>query len=292
MVNKVQNIRRLGVVGAGTMGHGIAQASIQAGVETLLYDVDDTALSRGHSAIEQRLDALVSRDRISIDERNSALSRLTITRNLGDFSSVDGVIEAAPEVLELKQELFRELDRVCIDAQFIATNTSSDPIQDLVLCVQRKERVLGMHYFNPASVLKLVEVVVPLTVSSDVVETAERFCRATGKVTVRVKDTPAFIVNRLLIPFLLDAIRMLESGIASAEDIDVSCRLGLGHSLGPLSTCDLVGLDVLLNITESMFDELRDSRVVPPTLLRRMVAAGQLGKKSGIGFFEYSNLDG
>ena len=285
-------VSALGVIGAGTMGHGIAQTAILAGVETTLIDIDSAALDRALESIGNGLERLVSRDRISDDDRNAALARLQTSSEMTALTSVDAVIEAASERIELKRTLFEQIDAVADEALFIASNTSSIPIQQIAVALapERRARAVGLHYFNPAQVLPLVEVVRPLTASDEAIAAAEAFVRATGKTPIAAQDTPAFIVNRLFVPMALDALRMWESGVASAEDIDRGCQLGLGHNMGPLATSDLVGLDVLLDVSESMFEELRDPHVAPPTILRRLVAAGRLGRKSGHGVFDYSEF--
>ena len=289
MTEDVNPVSKLGVIGAGTMGHGIAQTAIVAGVEVVLRDVDAGALERGLASVEKGLARLVDRDRISAGERDAARDRLSATTDLAPLADVDAVIEAAPERVELKRSIFAEIDPVCERAIFIASNTSSIPIQQIAVALapEKRGRALGLHYFNPPQVMALVEVVRPLTASDEAVAAAEAFVRATGKTPIAAQDTPAFIVNRLFVPMALDALRMWESGVASAEDIDEGCRLGLGYNMGPLATSDLVGLDVLLDVAESMFEELRDPHVAPPTILRRLVAAGHLGRKSGRGVFEY-----
>ena len=269
------------------MGHGIAETAILAGIPTVLRDLDPAALQRGLDAIRKDLDRRVERGRLDAAARDAALAHLRGASEAAAIADADGVIEAVTEQLPIKQQVFAELDQVCTRARFIASNTSSISIQAVAAATQRPERVLGMHYFNPAQVMALVEVVTPLTVDEAVVETGMAFCRATGKTPIRVKDTPAFVVNRLFVPMALDAIRLLEAGVASPADIDEGCKLGLGHSMGPLATSDLVGLDVLLHVADSMFDELRDPHVAAPTLLRRLVSAGYLGRKSGRGIFDY-----
>jgi len=289
MSNDDNRVHALGVIGAGTMGHGIAQTAILAGIDVVLRDVDSGALERGRAAIEKGLARLVERERLTAAEQEAALAHLTTATELEALADMDAVIEAAPERLELKRTIFAELDGACPRAIFIASNTSSIPIQQIAVSLpeERRSRALGLHYFNPAQVLPLVEVVRPLTASDEAVAVAEAFVRATGKTPIAAQDTPAFIVNRLFVPMALDALRMWEAGVASAEDIDAGCRLGLGHSMGPLATSDLVGLDVMLDVAESMFDELRDPRVAPPTILRRLVSAGRLGRKTGRGVFDY-----
>ncbi len=290
MTDDTNPVQTLGVIGAGTMGHGIAQTAILAGVTTIIRDVDESALDRGKASVQKGLDRLVERDRLSAEDRDAALGRLTMTTDLSALAAVDAVIEAASERLELKRAIFAEVDGVCERAIFIASNTSSIPIQQIAVSLpeDRRSRALGLHYFNPAQVMPLVEVVRPITASDEAIAAADAFVRATGKTPISAQDTPAFIVNRLFVPMALDAFRMWESGVASAEDIDEGMKLGLGHSMGPLATSDLVGLDVMLDVAESMFEELRDPHVAPPTILRRMVAAGRLGRKSGQGVFDYS----
>lgn len=284
-----QALQTLGVVGAGSMGHGIAQTAVLAGIDTILYDVQQRFLDRGLAGIESGLDRLVARERLSPEEKSATMGRVTGSTDLQDFAGVNGVIEAAPERLELKQKIFEDLDRICDGAIFLASNTSSISLQEIARLTQRPERILGMHYFNPPQILPLVEIVMPITVDPGVVEAAEAFCVATGKTSIRVKDTPAFVVNRLFVPFALDAIRLLESGVATAEDIDQACQLGVSHKMGPLATADLSGLDVMLDVADAMREETGDARWNAPTLLRRLVSAGRLGRKTGRGIYDYSS---
>jgi len=290
MADQENLVQTLGIIGAGTMGHGIAQTAILAGIAVILRDVDEAALERGLAGVTKGLGRLVDRDRLSAEDRDAALGRLTTTTDLQALADVDAVIEAASERLELKRAIFAEIDAVCEKAIFLASNTSSIPIQQIAVSLadDRKSRAVGLHYFNPAQVMPLVEVVRPLTASDEAVAAAQAFVRETGKTPTSAQDTPAFIVNRLFVPMALDALRMWESGVATAEDIDEGMKLGLGHNMGPLATSDLVGLDVMLDVSESMFEELRDPHVAPPTILRRLVAAGRLGRKSGHGVFDYS----
>lgn len=281
-------VRSLAVVGAGSMGHGIAQTAAASGIETILYDIEQEFVDRGLATIAAGLDRLVARERISAEDKAATMSRLHGATALQAAAEADAVIEAAPEKLALKQEIFVELDRICEQAVFLASNTSSISLQEIGRGTARPERVLGLHHFNPPQVLPLVEIVTPLTVDATVVDAAEAYCRATGKTPIRVQDTPAFVVNRLFVPFALDAIRLLESGVASAEDIDQACQLGVAHKLGPLATADLSGLDVLLHVADAMREETGDARWNAPTLLRRLVSAGRLGRKTGRGIFDYS----
>lgn len=287
MADERTKLGRLGVLGGGTMGSGIAQTALLAGIEVSLVDVDAGQLQRAESTIQSGVDRLVSRERISVEQRSAAIAALTTSTDFESLAGSEGVIEAVSENVELKQSIFERLETVCADAAFIASNTSSLSIQEIAQRMSDPSRVVGLHYFNPAQVLPLVEVVVPLTASDHAVDAAWAFVEATGKTPVRVKDTPAFIVNRLLVPFCLSALRLWESGVATAEDIDSACQLGLGHSMGPLATADLVGLDVLLDVAESMQREIGDPNLAPPTILRRLVSAGRLGRKSGHGIYEH-----
>ena len=288
MSDSTPDLKRLGVLGGGTMGSGIAQTALLSGIDVTLVDVDAGQLQRAQSTIQSGVDRLVSRERISAEQGSAAIAALTTSTDLESLAGSEGVIEAVSENIELKQSIFERLETVCADAAFIASNTSSLSIQEIAQRMSDPSRVVGLHYFNPAQVLPLVEVVVPLTASDEAVDAAWAFVEATGKTPVRVKDTPAFIVNRLLVPFCLEALRLWESGVATAEDIDRACQLGLGHSMGPLATADLVGLDVLLDVAESMQREIGDPNLSPPTILRRLVSAGRLGRKTGRGIFEHA----
>ena len=287
MADEGTKLGRLGVLGGGTMGSGIAQTALLAGIEVSLVDVDAGQLQRAQNTIQNGVDRLVSRERISAEQGSAAIAALTTSTDFESLAGSEGVIEAVSENVELKQSIFERLETVCADASFIASNTSSLSIQEIAQRMSDPSRVVGLHYFNPAQVLPLVEVVVPLTASDEAIESAWAFVEATGKTPVRVKDTPAFIVNRLLVPFCLSALRLWESGVATAEDIDSACQLGLGHSMGPLATADLVGLDVLLDVAESMQREIGDPNLAPPTILRRLVSAGRLGRKTGRGIYEH-----
>ena len=280
-------IERLGVIGAGTMGAGIAQTALVAGISVTLVDVDAGQLAAAEATIVGGLDRLLSRERIDLTQREASLRALTTATELSALADADAVIEAVSERIELKQAIFAELETTCARAVFLASNTSSLSLQEIAERMSDASRVVGLHYFNPAQILPLVEVVTPLTASDEAVDAAWAFAEATGKTPVRVKDTPGFIVNRLLVPFCLSALRLWESGVATAEDIDQACQLGVGHALGPLATSDLVGLDVLLDVAESMQREIGDPSLAPPTILRRLVSAGRLGRKTGRGIYEY-----
>ena len=286
-IKPLAEIKKVAIVGAGTMGAGIAQVAVQRGYPTVLRDIDQALVDRGLATIEKGLGRLVTKDRLAPDDRDAALARLSGTVDLAPFADADLVIEAASERLDLKRKIFAELDQACPQARIIASNSSSLSNQNLAGVTQRPQRVIGLHFFNPAPVLPLVEVVVPYTADPELVELAERWVRSLGKTPVRAKDTPGFIANRLLVPFALDAFRLLEAGVATAEDIDTACRLGLSHAMGPLATSDLVGLDVLLDVAAAMYQELRDPGLAAPTILRRYVEAGWLGRKSGRGVYRY-----
>jgi 3-hydroxybutyryl-CoA dehydrogenase len=249
--------------------------------------VDDERVQRGHDAIRARLERDVLRDRMTRDSCDRALGRITGTTRYDDLGGCDLVIEAAVEDLTAKREVFRRLGEATAPAAILASNTSSLPLSDMAAASGRPEQVIGLHFFNPPYALRLVEVVVPESTNQQTIDEAMLFCDTIDRVTVRVKDTPGFIVNRLLVPFIFDAIHLVESGTASAEDVDQACRIGLNHAMGPLATADLIGLDTLLYIAEAMFEEYGEPRFKAPTSLRRMVSLGHLGRKTGRGFFPY-----
>lgn len=281
------DIRRVGVLGAGIMGSGIAQVSSTHGYDVLLLDVDRERLDAGLEQIRSRLSRNVEKGRLSQERYDRAVKRLAGTTSMADLADRDIVIEAATEDLAVKEGIFAELGRVCGPDTILASNTSSMSLSALAAASGRPDRVLGLHFFNPPTVLPLVEVISSESTSQETIDRAMPFCDSLDRLTVRVKDTPGFIVNRLLVPFIFDAVRMVESGTASAEDIDRACKVGLNHAMGPLATADLIGLDTLLHISEVMFEEYGEPRFKAPTALRRMVSLGQLGRKTGCGFFDY-----
>ena len=280
-------IRKVAIIGAGTMGAGIAQVAVQHGYATVLRDIDQALIDRGIAAVEKGLGRLVDKGRLGAAERDAALARLGGGLDLDALADADLVLEAASERLDIKRAIFAELDEACPQARVLASNSSSLSNQNLAGVTKRPGRVIGLHFFNPAPVLPLVEVIVPYTADEEVVELGERWVRSLGKQPVRAKDTPGFIANRLLVPFILDAFRLLESGVASAEDIDTACHVGFNHAMGPLATADLIGLDVMLDIAEAMQAELHEPSLAAPTMLRRYVEAGWLGRKSGRGVYRY-----
>jgi 3-hydroxybutyryl-CoA dehydrogenase len=269
------------------MGSGIAEVCARAGYATIVREIDDDLLARGRQRIEQSLETAVRRNKLTPDERDATLGRLTGTTALEDFAACDLVIEAATENPDIKRRTFEELDRVCAPHAILASNTSSIPIIQMATATRRAGQVLGMHFMNPVPVMPLIEFVRTLTTSEATLETARRFGESLGKRIIVSKDRAGFIVNFLLIPYLCEAIRMLEQGFATREDIDVGMMLGTNYPMGPFKLLDFVGLDTTLYIADIMFDEFKDPRFAAPTLLRQMVTAGYLGRKTGRGFYNY-----
>jgi 3-hydroxybutyryl-CoA dehydrogenase len=280
-------ISRVGVVGCGLMGGGIAQVAAQAGYATTVVEADEGLLERGLAGIHRSLDGLVDKGRLVAEQRDAARGRLSGTLRLEDLAGVDLVIEAITENPALKKETFARLDRICPAHALLASNTSSCTITELAAATKRPAQVLGLHFFNPAPVMKLVEVIRTILTGDPAFRTAWSFVQSLGKTPIAAQDTTGFVVNRLLVPYLLEAIRLLESGVASKEDIDQAMKLGCGYPMGPFTLLDLVGLDTTLYVAEVMFQEFREPRFAPPPLLRRMVMAGHLGRKSGKGFYDH-----
>jgi 3-hydroxybutyryl-CoA dehydrogenase len=280
---------RVGIVGGGLMGSGIAEVSARAGVDVTLIEIDEATAERSRQSIERSMERAVGSGKLDAAERDEALSRLVYSSELGDVAGADAAIEAIIESEGAKRELFRELDRLLPEAEFLASNTSSVPIMKLAAETSRPERVLGLHFFNPVPVLKLVEIVRSIMTSDETLVRARSFAEGQlGKTTIEAKDRAGFVVNALLVPYILSAIRMYESGFASKEDIDHGMVLGAAHPMGPLALADLVGLDTLLYVANSLYEEFREPSAVAPALLQRMVEAGLLGRKSGHGFYDYS----
>jgi len=282
------SIKTVGVIGCGLMGSGIAQTSAQAGFPTLVIEADQALLDRGLGNIKKNLAALVAKARMDERAQADTLGRLQGATALDALRDCDLVIEAITENQALKNETFARLDRICAPHALLASNTSSCNVTALAAVTKRPGQVLGLHFFNPVPLMKLVEVVETLLTDPKTVATAVEWAQAVGKVPVRAKDSTAFIVNRLLVPYLLDAIRAYEGGLASLEDIDQAMKLGCGYPMGPFTLLDLVGLDTAMYVAEVMFEEFREPRYAPPPLLRRMVLAGHLGRKSGKGFYDYA----
>ena len=283
-------IERVGVVGCGLMGSGIAEVCARAGLDVIVREVDEAAAESGRARVVKSLDRGMTAGKLSEDERDAAIARLAFTTDMADMGDRQLVIEAVVEDERMKVEIFRELDRQVIDeASILASNTSSIPIMKLGTATRRPAQVIGIHFFNPVPVLRLVELVTSLMTSDETLQRASGFATdVLNKRVIRSKDRAGFVVNALLIPYLLSAIRMMESGFASAEDIDVGMVEGCSHPMGPLRLTDLIGLDTTLAVAESLYDEFKEPLYAPPPLLSRMVDAGLLGRKSGRGFYEYS----
>jgi 3-hydroxybutyryl-CoA dehydrogenase len=281
---------RVGVIGGGLMGSGIAEVIARAGVDVTVVEAGDERADRARGAIERSLARGVRSGKLSEAERDAALERVLVTARFEDVAGADAAIEAVVEDEALKQDVFRRLDALLPDATFLASNTSSVPIMKLGATTSQPGRVLGMHFFNPVPVLPLVEIVTSIMTAPETVTLVRAFAQDTlGKTCIDSQDRAGFVVNALLIPYLLSAVRMYESGFASKEDIDQGMVLGCAHPMGPLTLSDLIGLDTLLAVSESLYDEFRDPATVAPALLNRMVEAGLLGRKSGRGFYEYAN---
>jgi 3-hydroxybutyryl-CoA dehydrogenase len=281
-------IKKVGVIGCGLMGSGIAQVSAQAGFQTTVVEASQELLDRGLGGIKRALEGLVARaklDRRAVDE---ALGRLTGATSFDALKDTDLVIEAITENQPLKNETFARLDAICPPHALLASNTSSCNVTAMAAATKRPGQVLGLHFFNPVPLMKLVEVVQSILTADQTIAAAYEWVQAVGKVPVKTKDSTAFIVNRLLVPYLLDAVRIYEGGLASLEDIDQAMKLGCGYPMGPFTLLDLVGLDTTMFVAEVMFEEYRESRYAPPPLLKRMVMAGHLGRKSGKGFYDYA----
>ena len=280
-------IRNVGVIGCGLMGGGIVQVSAQAGFQMLFVEANDELVKRGLGRLRETLDGLAARGKLEAKAKDDALGRIAGTTRLEDLKACDLVVEAMTENQALKNETFGNLDRICRPEAILATNTSSCNVTAMAAATRRPGRVLGLHFFNPVPLMKLVEVVRTILTDDATVRTATEWIVAVGKTPVQAKDSTAFIVNRLLVPYLLDAVRVYEQGLASLEDIDAAMKLGCGHPMGPFTLLDLVGLDTTMYVAEVMFEEFREPRYAPPPLLKRMVLAGHLGRKTGRGFYTY-----
>ncbi|HKY42603.1 MAG TPA: 3-hydroxyacyl-CoA dehydrogenase family protein [Pyrinomonadaceae bacterium] len=281
------SIETIAVIGAGTMGHGIAQVAATAGFKILLSDVDRESLARGVSAIERNLAKGIERGKLTEDDRDRTLQQIHGTTNLQSCATSDLIIEAAPEKLDLKKEILRQLESASDHPFIFASNTSSLSITEIASSSKRPDAVIGMHFFNPVHIMRLVEIVVGEKTSTDTVNTVQSVGRKMRKEPIVVKDVPGFASSRLGVVLGLEAMRMFEQGVASAEDIDTAMELGYNHPMGPLKLTDLVGLDVRLNIAEYLYRELGSEAFRPPEVLRRMVSEGKLGKKTGQGFYDW-----
>ena len=281
-------IDHLAVVGAGFMGSGIAESAAAAGVQVSLYEPAEAALERSRGRLAESLRRAVEREKMSAADADTLTGRITYTTVIEDLHGVDAVVEAVFEDPKVKGAIFKDLDARLPEVKFLASNTSSIPIAEIAAYTERPERVVGLHFFSPVPVMKLVEVVVAYDSSPKAVTLAEAFAVQIGKHSIRTKDRAGFVVNMLLVPYLMAGVRMFEEGFASREDIDDGMRLGCGHPMGPLTLCDFIGLDVLLAVCDSLYDEFNRSEYAAPPLLKRMVVAGHHGRKTGSGFYEYA----
>jgi 3-hydroxybutyryl-CoA dehydrogenase len=281
-------IKKVGVLGAGLMGHGIAQVSAAAGYDVVLREVDDATLKKGVGKIEKQLAKAVEKGKSSQEDADAVRARIQGTIDYNDLADCDLVIEAITEDLGLKLAMWKEVDPIVKPEAVFATNTSSLAVIDQAASTTRPAQFVGLHYFNPAQVMKLVEVIRAVTTSDEAFETGRAFAQAQGKLAIPTKDKAGFIVNRLLVPYMLDAIRAYEEGVGSVDEIDEAMKAGAGHPMGPLTLADFVGLDTMGSICEVLFDEFRERRFAQPPTLRKMLSAGWYGRKSGMGFYDYS----
>ncbi len=281
-------ISKLGIVGCGQMGGGIAQVAAAAGVKVIAREVSGELWKKGFARIEKNLDKAIEKGKADQALKDKVMGNLSGTTELSELADCDLVVEAIVEQMEAKEKVFKELDKICKPETILATNTSSLPVGDMAAVTQRRDKFCGLHFFNPVHMMKLVELVRTIDTSDETIAVAREFAEACGKTVVDAQDRPGFIVNALLVPYLLDAIRMLENGVASREDIDQGMMYGCGHPMGPLTLNDFIGLDTMLHIADIMFEEYKDHHYAAPPLLRRMVNAGYLGKKSGRGFYDYT----
>ncbi len=279
---------RLAVVGAGLMGSGIAQVAAQAGWEVTLRDLDEASVQRGLAGVRRSMEKFAARGAIAAQDVEAALGRITPTTDLEAAADADIVVEAVFERLDVKQDVFRELDRICKADAVLATNTSAIPVTQIAAATQRPESVVGTHFFSPVPMMKLCELVRGYKTSDEALARARAFAEEIGKTCIVVnRDIAGFVTTRLISVFVVEAVKLVESGVVSAEDLDIACKLGFGHPMGPLATTDLTGVDVLLHATKNIYNDTADEKFFPPELLARMVTAGDLGRKTGRGFYTY-----
>jgi 3-hydroxybutyryl-CoA dehydrogenase len=281
---------RLAVIGAGLMGSGIAQVAAQAGWEVTLRDLDEASVGRGVAGIRKSLERFAAKGTIETGDVEAALGRISTTTDLGAAADADIVVEAVFERLDVKQDVFRELDKICKADAVLATNTSAIPVTQIASATQRPEQVVGTHFFSPVPMMKLCELVRGFKTSDAALDAAKVFAEEIGKTVVVVnRDVAGFVTTRLIAALALEAIKLVESGVVSAEDLDTACRLGFGHAMGPLATVDLTGVDVMLHAARNIYTDTADAKFFPPELLQRMVIAGDLGRKTGKGFYDYES---
>lgn len=281
-------IKKVGVVGIGTMGHGITQLSAQAGYDVIVVDATDELLKKGLATIDKVLNRNVEKGRVTQEEKDATMSRIKTSTNMKDLADRDVVVEAVFESLDLKKQIFADLEKICRKDAILGTNTSCLSIMDIAMQTTRPEKVVGLHFFVPPQIMKLLEIVRTIATDDETVEACKKWGESLGKSCVIAKDTPGFIVNALMNPYLLDAIRMYEAGIASAEDIDTAIKMGLNYPMGPLTLCDFAGVDIIKFVADSMYEQTKDPKWIAPVLLNKMVSAGWLGQKTGKGFYDYS----
>ncbi|GAO06426.1 3-hydroxyacyl-CoA dehydrogenase family protein [Streptomyces lydicamycinicus] len=280
--------KKLAVIGAGLMGSGIAQVSAQAGWDVVLRDVTDEALARGKGGIEASYEKFVAKGKLAASDAEQALARITTSTDLEAAADADIVVEAVFERIEIKREIFQALDKLVKDEAVLASNTSAIPITKIAAATTRPERVVGAHFFSPVPMMQLCELVRGYKTSDETLATVRQFAESVGKTCVVVnRDVAGFVTTRLISALVVEAAKLYESGVASAEDIDTACKLGFGHAMGPLATADLTGIDILLHATDNIYTESQDEKFAPPEIMRRMVDAGDIGRKSGQGFYEH-----
>jgi len=270
------------------MGSGIAEVAAKSGFQVVVREIDEGALEAGKARIAKSLDRAVAKEKLTQEDRDAAWEKFTFVTEVEELKDCDLVVEAIVEELAIKNELFRKLDELCGDRTIFASNTSSLTVTDMAAATDRADRFVGLHFFNPVPVMKLVEVVRTIATSEETFDRAYAFAEALGKVPIAAKDNSGFVVNLLLVPYMLDAIRQLERGVATIEDIDTGMKLGCGYPMGPFTLCDFVGIDTLYKISEIMFDEYREERYAPPPLLKRIVSMGRYGRKTGKGFYDWT----
>ena len=280
-------IKKVGVVGCGIMGSGIIQVCAQSGYQVVVSEINDELLNKGLASINSVLTRGVKKGRLSQQDKDSILARIKGTTNTSDFSDCDLVIEAIIENMDVKKKVFADLDKTCPKDTILASNTSCLSVIEMAMMTNKPDKVLGLHFFNPAPVMRLLEIVKTIATSDETLETGKNFCTSLGKEIIIAPDAPGFIVNRILIPFVLNAIRMLENGVATKEDIDTGAHLGLNHPMGPLTLLDFVGIDTVFFVANAMYEEFKDPQFAPPPLLRKMVVTGRFGRKAGKGFYDY-----